>query len=151
MRDEKLKKLIEEGMEMVEKAQKKKKVGEVYHDVITNEEINKKIEKAIKFYKETMFKEPDKILKTVIKFPRILLPNGKVIDIEKEYKNGKVISTMIGVVPFIVYLSDKGGEFNIYFHEFKPYQCFLAVDPEDTSRVFLTYTEEIKFDEGGIE
>jgi hypothetical protein len=129
---------------------KQKILGEVIHDALSMKEAEEKIKKAIEFYKETQFVEPDKIFKGIFKFPRIIMPDGKIIDIEKEYEKGKVISVAIGVVPFIVYLSNKGGEMNIFYHEFEPYQCFLAVDPDDPTRIHLVFTKETKFDERGI-
>jgi len=130
--------------------QKSKKVGEVYHDVLDQKKIEEKIKKAMEFYKETQFTEPDRIIRGKYKFPRIIMPDGKVVDIEKEFKGGKVISVAIGVIPFIIYFSNKGGEMNMYYHEFEPYQCFLAVAPEDTTRIHLVFTKETKFDERGI-
>lgn len=122
---------------------------EIEHKKIDTGQLDKIVEKALKFYKSTMLTEPDKIFLGKFYFPKIMW-NDKIIDIEKEFEGGKIIATVIGAIPFIVYFSNKGGEFNAYFHEFEPYQVLLCVDPEDTKRIFLAFTKDIEFDVTGI-
>jgi len=129
---------------------KTKKVGEVIHDVIENKALFERMKKAIDFYKKTQFKNPDKVISALTNLPKIVY-HEKTIDLEKEYEGAKIVASMIGVIPFIFYISEKGGEKNVYFHEFKPHQVFLACDPEDNTRVFLVFTEKVKFDETGID
>lgn len=121
----------------------------VEHEKIDLKELDKMVAKALELYKSTMLIKPDKVFFGSFHFPRIMY-GDRIVDIEKEYKGGHVVATVIGVIPFIVYFSKKGGELNPYFHEFKPNQVFLCVDPSDTKRIFLAFTEPIEFDITGI-
>lgn len=122
---------------------------EIYFEGISYEELENRVKKAIEFYKKTNFKRPDLTFNAKIHLPKINTQSG-IIDLNKKYKDGIVIANMIGVLPFIAYISDKLGQVDIYFHEFKPFQVFLCVDPEDNRRIFLAFTEDVKFDERGI-
>uniref|UniRef100_A0A7V3ZSW3 Uncharacterized protein n=1 Tax=candidate division WOR-3 bacterium TaxID=2052148 RepID=A0A7V3ZSW3_UNCW3 len=121
----------------------------IYHEPIDYEEIEKRIKKAEEFYKKNMLKMPDLVFKAKTYLPKINTQKG-IIDLNEKYKDGIIIADVIGVLPFIAYVSDKLGEVKIFFHEFEPFQVFLCIDPEDRKRIFLSFSKPLKFDERGI-
>lgn len=121
----------------------------IEHEVLSDAELQKRLNKAIEFYRSTNLKNPDGIVMGKLYLPRII-HNGKTIDLEEKYKGSIIIASSIGVLPFIPYMSDKGGEVNMYYHELEPYQAFICVDPEDSKRIFIMWTKPAKFDVTGI-
>ncbi len=116
---------------------------------LSEEDLIKRMNKAIEFYKETNLTMPDKIYLAKLKLPRINI-NGKIIDLEKEFPNAIAIVSSIGFIPYITYIARKGEDNVLFYHDFKKKQAVLCVDPEDNSRIFIAWLEEATFDAEGV-
>ncbi len=123
---------------------------------LNRKQIEKEIEKAKKLYEKTSYKKPDKIIVGEIKLPRIVTPDGKVIDLEEKYKGCCVILTCIGGLPYLPYFSDKAGypgdkqQSESLFLHFLENPAYLVCDSDDTSRIFIMHSS-LKLTDRGIE
>lgn len=126
-------------------------IGFKKYDIKTVEE---KIKKAVDNYlKRGGAKE--KILTGEVKLPKLISPDGKVIDLEEKYKDHTVVAEVIGIVPAIIYVDTKrlGLSKNpkeLKFIHFLRKPAYLVCDPEDNSKIYLAFTSNVKITERGI-
>lgn len=117
--------------------------------VISKDEIKKKIKEAIHKFDETSYRMPDKIIVSEIKLPKII-HNGKVLDLNKKYKNATFVGTVLGSVIAIPYVARKGDKKNkLGFIHFVETPVYLVFDPDDTRRIYFAFGE-LKVKDVGI-
>ncbi len=122
-----------------------------YSKKLTKDQIKKKLEKAKKKFKEIALRPPDKILVAKTKLPRIVTPKGKEIDLQKKYAKAKIICAMLGVVPYLPYIAKKGNSAVVKYIHFLEQPLLLVVDPDDETKMFLSFGENVRVTDRGIE
>lgn len=116
---------------------------------LTKGALEKKLEKAKKKWREVALRPVDKILLGEIKLPKIL-HKGRIIDLQKKYKDAQVVCTQVGVLLGLPYLARKGDGLEDKYIHFNETPLILVVDPEDSTRLFLAWGKGIKVTDRGI-
>lgn len=117
------------------------------------DQVEKRIKKAISEYKRRGGAE-GKVIVSSYKLPRLISPDGKVVDLEQKYKGYKIIAEMIGLVPALLYVDKKrlinGKEKDLKFMHFLKKPAYLVFDPEDPERIFIVFGSGVRMTESGV-
>jgi len=114
--------------------------------------ITEKIKKAVKNYL-SRGGSMEKVIVGTVKLPKVISPDGKVIDLEEKYKGYKIVAESIGIVPALIYVDSKraiAGDKELKFIHFLKKPAYLVVDPDDPTRIYLAFSSEVKLTKRGI-
>jgi len=109
----------------------------------------KDIREAIKKYKKLHGRMADKIKTTKLTLPKIIKENEE-IDLDKMYKDYKIVATQVGVALGVLYVQEKGNNDTpmVFFHAFEKPRVILTTD--DGKSLFIAEDGCVMVDERGI-
>ena len=113
-------------------------------------EMEKLIKKAMDRWRNIALRDVDDIKIVNVKLPRIL-HKGRIIDLQQKYKDAVVVCTKVGEIIGFPYIARKGDSVEDKFIHFNETPVLLVVDPEDNTRLFLAYGDNLRVTDRGIE
>jgi hypothetical protein len=126
-------------------------MGKIYYARnLKKNEVDKMLRKAEKMWRKIALRPPDQILVVDVKLPKIL-HNGRIIDLQKKYRNAQVVCSQVGPLLCLPYLARKGDDVVRKYAHFNKAPLILAVDPEDNTRMYLVWGEGMQVTDLGIE